>query len=121
MEVAERRTPTRDDVMRESRFLLFFIGGMNLLFVIFAFTRPEPEVMPAQYAWSTAAIAAVYLLAAAMKSFWFRFVCVALWTTDILITNVVFQFNPLSLILMLIGLTVGYRMLKYRHVNGAPE
>ena len=111
--------------MSESKWLLIIVGVINLLFGISIFYGAQPDLYQGQEAIDTGVgigfIALIYIIAAIAKSYWFRFVCISLWVTDLFATNIILgRMRPVAIIFFLTGIILLYKMWKYRNNKRAP-
>jgi hypothetical protein len=107
---------THEELMKESRRVLYLLGGVCLLLATLQVLSGA-----GRRATGFAIVGALYCSAGLARSFWFRFACLTLWTVDLFFTNVVSgRPKVLGLVLMGIGGAFVYKMLKYRGRTEAP-
>jgi len=66
-------------------------------------------------------VGGIYVLAGLLKSFWFRFICLCVWTFDVLLTNGLQGTLEVSAGFILLGGIIIYKMWKYRNNIQAEE
>lgn len=106
---------TGERAMRESRVLLLLLAIMYSISGISAYLGAKTEGV--RYGGIGILIfSGLCLLASILKSFWFRFICLALWVIDLFISLFFFQggFNPLRILYLVIGLVFIYKMWRLR-------
>lgn len=97
--------------MRESRVLLIYLATAN-----FVLAAIESLGEARGLAISGFFIAGLFFTAAASKSFWFRFVCILLWATDLLLSAFLVQgeFAFMQLMFSIYGVIFLNKMWKRR-------
>jgi hypothetical protein len=108
------KTYTRAELMKESRWLLIFIGVANL--VLPFLNMKEGNSSEAENAMlGMGVIGAIYLCVAFISFFWVRFVAIFLWIFDLAYTNLIMgRMRTPSLFFMTIGIIFAYKMLVYK-------
>jgi len=98
---------TRNQLMKGTRPFLIVMG---LFQIIWAYDLK-------MYAWrGIAIVGGIYIIAGLIKSFWFRFICVCVWTWDVLLTNGIRgTLDIYTVIWPLLGAIIIYKMWKYRN------
>ena len=106
---------SRTEVLRDTRWLLFFIGIVQ---VILGTWLTYPAVLP-----GFIISGLVYLLAAFLESYWFRFICLNIWIIDLTYTHIYAAAKYLTPnaagagFFISIGGLYLYLMWKYRNPN----
>jgi hypothetical protein len=101
-------------VMSDVRRLLVVIGMLHIGAGYYLFTGGELRQFTEEEALSFALMGMVYMTAALLKSFWFRFICIVLWTCDLLYTSVVLNPKVSPSIFIPIGAYFAYEMWSRR-------
>lgn len=98
-----RRDYTFVDVMHDTRQLLAFVALVHIgvgyyLYSGNAFRELAPED------WTgLVLVGGLYLVAAIVRSFWLRFVCLAIWVMDLLYTTLIIEKRPNDMVMVFVG------------------
>lgn len=106
---------TGERLMRESRALLIYLTFANLIYALVEFspilTQEEKEMGIVSFF-----IGGLFLAAAILKSFWFRFICILLWVINLFLSIFIGpnEFTVLFVVIFLYGIFFLNKMWKHR-------
>lgn len=111
-----------EKLMFHSRVLLFLVGFLHLSLSIAMYNGLIPTTLGTEATnWELGGIVVVallFILGASLKSFWFRFICISLFTADVFYSNIIANSaNILSFALIAVGTRLLYKMWIYRNIK----
>jgi hypothetical protein len=91
------------DLMRDTRWLLIFVALVHFGGAYYLYTGNSVEGLLHEDWPDVVAMGVLFFSASLLHSFWFRFVGVAIWTGDLLYTDLFLETTPKSSIFITVG------------------
>jgi hypothetical protein len=101
--IVVRRDYTFVDVMHDTRQLLAFLALVHMGLGYYLYSgKSFRDLVPEDWL-GLVLVGGLYLLAAIVRWFWLRFICLAIWVMDLLYTTLIIERRPSNGVLVFVG------------------